>query len=95
MNVEIIEHRQQWVLDAFRQGEFDQIEVIGEADEKEFFELCFKEKRFLEFVDGVAFIRLQNTMAMSQNPKRYRAPVPCCHRTPRRCANDHSCWNNR
>lgn len=44
MSLEIIEHRQQWVLDAFRQGEFDQIEVIGEADEKEFFELCFKEK---------------------------------------------------
>jgi hypothetical protein len=44
MSLEIIEHRQQWVLDAFRQGEFDQIEVIGEADEKEFFELCFQEK---------------------------------------------------
>ena len=44
MNLEIIEHHQQWVLEAFRRGEFDQIEVIGEADEKEFFELCFKEK---------------------------------------------------
>jgi len=32
------------VLEAFRRGEFDQIEVIGQADEKEFFELCFKEK---------------------------------------------------
>jgi hypothetical protein len=31
-------------LEAFRCGEFDQIEIIGEADEKEFFELCFKEK---------------------------------------------------
>jgi hypothetical protein len=36
MNLEIIEHHQQWVLEAFRQGEFDQLEIIGEADEKEF-----------------------------------------------------------
>jgi hypothetical protein len=43
MNLEIIEHHQQWVLEAFRQGEFDQIEIIGEADQKEFFELCFRE----------------------------------------------------
>jgi len=32
------------VLEAFRRGEFDQLEIIGQADEKEFFELCFKEK---------------------------------------------------
>ena len=32
------------MLEDFRQGEFDQIEIIGEADEKEFFTLCFKEK---------------------------------------------------
>jgi hypothetical protein len=32
------------VLEAFRHGEFDQLEIIGQADEKEFFELCFKEK---------------------------------------------------
>ena len=32
------------MLAAFRQGEFDQIEIIGQADEKEFFELCFKAK---------------------------------------------------
>jgi Transposase DDE domain len=32
------------VLEAFRQGEFDQLEIIGQADEKEFFELCLKEK---------------------------------------------------
>jgi hypothetical protein len=32
------------VLEAFRRGEFDQIEIIGQADEKAFFELCFKEK---------------------------------------------------
>lgn len=43
-DLEIIEHHQQQVLEAFRGGEFDQIEIIGEADEKEFFELCFQEK---------------------------------------------------
>jgi hypothetical protein len=32
------------VLEAFRRGEFDHIEIIGQADEKAFFELCFKEK---------------------------------------------------
>jgi len=40
----LIEHHPRRVLEAFRRGEFDQIEVIGQADEKEFFELCFKEK---------------------------------------------------
>jgi len=43
-NLNIIEHHPQRVLEAFRRGEFDQIEIIGQADEKEFFELCFKEK---------------------------------------------------
>jgi hypothetical protein len=42
--MEFIEHHQQAVLEAFRRGEFDQIEIIGHADEKEFFELCLKEK---------------------------------------------------
>lgn len=32
------------MLEAFRRGEFDQLEIIGQADEKEFFELCLKEK---------------------------------------------------
>ena len=31
-------------MEAFRRGDFDQIEIVGQADEKEFFELCFKEK---------------------------------------------------
>src|SRR6266540_1743356 len=42
--MEIIEHHQQRVLEAFRRGEFDQIEIIGQADEKQFFELGFAEK---------------------------------------------------
>jgi len=44
MNLNLIEHHPQRVLEAFRRGEFDHIEVIGHADEKEFFELCFREK---------------------------------------------------
>ena len=44
MDLEIIEHHPQWVLEAFRNGEFDGLEVIGEADERAFFELMFREK---------------------------------------------------
>ena len=47
MNLAFIEHHPQKVLEAFRRGEFDQIEIVGRADEKEFFELCFKEKILL------------------------------------------------
>ena len=43
-NLNLIEHHPQRVLEAFRRGEFDQIETIDQADEKEFFELCFQEK---------------------------------------------------
>ncbi|MEK7677232.1 MAG: hypothetical protein AAB676_15495 [Verrucomicrobiota bacterium] len=50
-DLEIIEHHQQRVLEAFRSGEFDQIEIIGEGDAKEFFERCFREK-ILEALAG-------------------------------------------
>jgi hypothetical protein len=43
-DIDLIEYHPQRVLEAFRRGEFDQIEIIGQADEKEFFELCFQEK---------------------------------------------------
>jgi hypothetical protein len=42
--IHLIEHHPQRVLEALRRGEFDEIEIIGQADEKEFFELAFKEK---------------------------------------------------
>jgi hypothetical protein len=45
-SLNLIEHHPQLVLEALRRGEFDQIEIVGEADEKEFFELGFKEKIF-------------------------------------------------
>jgi hypothetical protein len=44
MNVSLVEPHPQTVLEAFRRGEFDELEVIGQADEKEFFELCFQQK---------------------------------------------------
>jgi hypothetical protein len=43
-NLNLIEPHPQRVLEAFRRGEFDPLEIIGQADEKEFFELCFQEK---------------------------------------------------
>jgi len=45
------------VLEAFRRGEFDQIEIIGQADEKEFFELCFQEKILAGLAQGMPTAR--------------------------------------
>jgi len=44
MNLQLIEHHPRRVLEALRRGEFDDLEIIGEADEKEFFELMFREQ---------------------------------------------------
>jgi hypothetical protein len=55
--VELIEHHQQRVLEAFRRGEFDQIEIIGEADEKQFFELCLKEKILTDLAEEMPTAR--------------------------------------
>jgi hypothetical protein len=44
MDLELVEPHPRRVLEAFRQGEFDGLEILGQADEKAFFELCFKEK---------------------------------------------------
>ncbi len=43
MNLTFIEYQPQKVLEAFRRGEFDGLEVIGQADEREFFHRCFQE----------------------------------------------------
>lgn len=45
------------MLEAFRAGEFDQIEIIGEADERDFFELCFKEKLLEALAEGMPTAR--------------------------------------
>ncbi len=52
MNLTLIESHPQRVLEAFRRGEFDQIEIIGQADEKEFFELCLRERLLSALVAG-------------------------------------------
>jgi hypothetical protein len=44
MDLQIIEHHPKTVLEALRRGEFDGLEIVGEADEKEFFERLFREK---------------------------------------------------
>ena len=44
MDLELVEPHPRRVLEAFRRGEFDGLEIIGRADEKAFFELCFQEK---------------------------------------------------
>lgn len=44
MDLELVEPHPRRVLEAFRQGEFDGLEILGQADEKAFFELCFGEK---------------------------------------------------
>ena len=44
MDLELVEPHPHRVLDAFRQGDFDGLEILGQADEKAFFELCFREK---------------------------------------------------
>lgn len=43
MNLSLIEYEPRQVLEAFRRGEFDGLEVIGQADERDFFHRCFEE----------------------------------------------------
>lgn len=50
-SLNLIEHHPQWVLEALRRGEIDQIEIVGQAGEKELFELCF-ETKMLEALAG-------------------------------------------
>jgi hypothetical protein len=44
MDLELVEPHPRRVLEAFRRGEFDGLEVLGQADEQAFFELGFGEK---------------------------------------------------
>ena len=43
MDLALVEPHPRRVLEAFRRGEFDGLEIVGRADEKAFFELCFRE----------------------------------------------------
>jgi len=63
MNLRVIEHHPQRVLDALRRGEFDALEIVGEADERDFFERLFREK---------LLVRLAATMP--GKPKKEEVP---------------------
>ena len=45
------------MLDAFRQGDFDGLEILGQADEKAFFELCLQEKMLETLADSMPTAR--------------------------------------
>ena len=57
MNLTFIEYQPQKVLAAFRQGEFDGLEVIGQADERDFFQRCFQERLLVRLADSMPTAR--------------------------------------
>ena len=63
MHLQIIEHHPQRVREALRRGEFDALEIVGEADEKEFFERLFRTK-------------LLEALAATMPTKRRKKEVP-------------------
>jgi len=63
MNLTFIEYEPQKVLAAFRQGNFDGLEIIGQADERDFFQRCFQE-------------RILNTLADTMPTARKKEEVP-------------------
>lgn len=86
--MEIIEHHQQRVLEAFRRGEFDQIEIIGQADEKQFFELCFKEKMLEALAQGMLTARKKEEVPRCFHLARSRPMVQgSFYLLKRRCGN--------
>jgi hypothetical protein len=57
MNLSFIEYEPQKVLEAFRRGEFDGLEVIGQADERDFFHRCFQERLLQKLADSLPSVR--------------------------------------
>ena len=57
MNLSFIEYQPQKVLQAFRQGEFDNLEIIGQADERDFFQRCFQEHLLLDLAESMPSAR--------------------------------------
>ena len=57
MNLELLEPHPHRVLEAFRRGEFDGLEILGQADEKAFFELCFRERMLEALADSMPTAR--------------------------------------
>lgn len=57
MDLELVEPHPRRVLEAFRQGDFDGLEILGQADEKAFFELCLQEKMLETLADSMPTAR--------------------------------------
>src|SRR6266550_6182253 len=57
MNLTFIEYEPQKVLAAFRQGQFDGLEVIGQADERDFFQRCFQQRLLNRLADSMPTAR--------------------------------------
>ena len=57
MNLALVEPHPHRVLEAFRHGEFDGLEILGQADEKAFFELGFREKLLEALADSMPTAR--------------------------------------
>src|SRR5712691_10301884 len=57
MDLAFVEYHPQRVLAAFRQGEFDALEILGQADERDFFERCFRERLLLRLAEGMPSAR--------------------------------------
>src|SRR5260370_42617522 len=57
MNLSFIEYEPQKVLEAFRRGEFHGLEVIGQADERDFFHRCFQEHLLEKLADSLPTTR--------------------------------------
>jgi len=57
MNLSFIEYEPQKVLAGFRRGEFDGLEVIGQADERDFFHRCFQERRLEKLAESMPTAR--------------------------------------
>src|ERR1035437_921606 len=63
MNLTFIEYQPQKVLAAFRHGEFDGLEVIGQADERDFFQRCFQERLLARLADSMPTARKKEEVA--------------------------------
>lgn len=57
MDLSFVEYHPRGVLAAFRQGNFDALEILGQADERDFFERCFRERLLLQLAEGMPSAR--------------------------------------
>jgi hypothetical protein len=64
MNLSFIEYEPQKVLAAFRRGEFDGLEVIGQADERDFFQRCFQQRLLSRLADSMPTARKKHEVPL-------------------------------